>query len=122
MDDAQTETGFGTGLRAHLRGDVEPPPPQAEPEQPHRPDPTLARVEARERVLAEREFALMAEEARIAELAAEFARREPEQPEPEILLQAFKQALQTMLGKEQPAVEDELALARARRAYRRGIA
>jgi hypothetical protein len=140
-DDLQAETGFGTGLRAHIRGRhadedgvQEPaaaPPPAPEPD----PDPVAleleqlqARLTRQEAALAERErslgvqgAALAAEATRLAEQRAELdkhlnvrelLRRRAEQ-EVERLWRTFDDALEATRVGGEPDYEIRLSAARA---------
>lgn len=139
-DELQAETGFGTGLRAHLRGrhgDTEeellPELPEVvaaegEPEAPDREleqERDLARLAAgfaeRERSLTEQASALEAEAERLADERAELERhldvrdllRRRAEQEVERLWQTFSQALEATRPDGEPDFEVRLSAARA---------
>jgi hypothetical protein len=138
--DFEAETGFGTGLRAHLRAQYEPEPdlePEAEPVAAAEPEPDprevelaairdrLARAEAelleREHSLAVREQALKAEAKRIADEREELEKhldvrellRERAEREAERLWRTFDEALEATSASGTPDYRTRLDAARA---------
>ena len=139
-EELQAETGFGTGLRAHIRGRHEddecealpeptPPPPVPEPDPAVleleeirlRLERKLAAVEEREQSLNVQAQALAAEAKRLADQKAELERhldvrdllRRRAEQEVERLWRTFDEALEATRAGGEPNFEVRLAAARA---------
>ena len=142
QDELQTETGFGTGLRAHIHGrrdgePAEPLPPEPPPvdeaaEELERERARVARLEAaiveRERSLSVQAAALVAEAKRLAEERAELERKAAElerhvsvrellrrraEREVERVWRSFAEALEATRPSGEPDYELRLTAARA---------